>query len=339
MSTTLPRTDIPSAPLGTDVRSSPTPAVRGVRPGRVGWTGAENGTALTTTLGWFSIGLGALELTAPGVVRNLLGLEQSRTTDLVIRAMGLRELGQGLGILANPRSKEWVGLRIPGDMLDMALLAVAIARSDHRGRALATTGAATVIGVLDIVATEGLAERRKAPTPELAAEPSGYTRRSITVNRPIAEVFDFWHDVSNLPRFMAHVDTIEPLGGGRSRWTGREPGGQPREWEAEAIEVRENELIAWQSVGGAPVYESGSVRFEEAPNGRGTVVTVEVRSMPRGGSLGTALLKVARREPGQHLADDLRRMKQWIETGVITVVAHPPRSGNPVAPRSEAEER
>jgi uncharacterized membrane protein len=44
------------------------------------------------------------------------------------------------------------------------------------------------------------------------------SRAAVTVNRPVAEVFAFWHDVQNLPRFLEQLQSVRDLGGGRCRW-------------------------------------------------------------------------------------------------------------------------
>src|SRR5690554_2648514 len=95
--------------LGIDTFTSATPAVRGLQPGSVGWQGADEGQGLARFLGWLSVGLGLAEVVAPRAVARLVGLRPTRTSDVVLRLAGLREIAHGAGILRNPRPKEWVG--------------------------------------------------------------------------------------------------------------------------------------------------------------------------------------------------------------------------------------
>ena len=305
--------------LGTDAASSPTPAVRGRRVGHEGWTGSARGEGLATFLGWFSLGLGALELLAPGQVGRMIGLEPGSKGRRVIQAMGVREIGAGLGILANPRSKEWTGSRIGGDLVDLALLGAALSRAERPQRTLLAAAAVVGVAALDVIGTEELARSRKLPTAALEAENGAYLRRSVTIGRPRAEVYAFWRELTNLPRFMEHLESVEPLGEGRSRWRAHGPPGRSVEWEARTVDDVENERIAWRSEEASDLYNAGLVRFEEAPAGRGTVVTVEMWYAPPGGALATGILKLFRREPRQQIADDLRRLKQVLETGEVVL--------------------
>jgi uncharacterized membrane protein len=103
----------------------------------------------------------------------------------------------------------------------------------------------------------------------------------------------------------------------RSRWRAKAPAGTSVEWEAELIDDRPNELIAWRSLEGSTVDNSGFVRFERAPGGRGTVVHVELRYCPPAGALGAAVAKLFGEEPRQQLYDDLRAFKQVMELGEV----------------------
>ena len=77
------------------------------------------------------------------------------------------------------------------------------------------------------------------------------------------------------------------------------------------------ELIAWRSVEGSTVYHGGTVHFADAPREQGTVVTVEMSYAPPGGKIAAGLLKMFRKEPGQQIGDDLRRLKQMLELGEV----------------------
>jgi uncharacterized membrane protein len=103
----------------------------------------------------------------------------------------------------------------------------------------------------------------------------------------------------------------------RSHWKARGPAGKTVEWDAEIIDDRPNERIAWRSLEGADVENSGVVRFVKAPGGRGTEVHVEIRYSPPGGVLGAWLAKLFGEEPGQQVEDDLRALKQIMETGEV----------------------
>src|SRR4051812_35671878 len=116
---------------------------------------------------------------------------------------------------------------------------------------------------------------------------------------------------------MRYLESVRMIDGRRSHWQARGPGGKRFEWDAEIVENRPNELIAWRSLPGSEVETAGSVRFERAPGGRGTLVRVNLRYDSPLGPVGTAVATLLGREPGQEIADDLRRFKQVIETGEV----------------------
>jgi uncharacterized membrane protein len=139
------------------------------------------------------------------------------------------------------------------------------------------------------------------------------------VGRPVEEVYAYWRDFENLPRFMRHLEVVRVIDDRRSHWVARAPAGKTVEWDAEITEDRPNELIAWHSLEGADVHNGGSVRFLRAPGGRGTEVRVEIEYVPPLGKLGSKIAMLWREEPGQQVQDDLRHFKQVMETGEIVV--------------------
>ena len=151
--------------------------------------------------------------------------------------------------------------------------------------------------------------------------------KSMTINRPIGELFAFWRDLRNLPRFMSHLTSVEVLSDKRSRWKAKGPGGLPVEWEAEIVNEKVDALIAWQSCEGSSVANWGVVRFSPAPGGRGTEISVQLEYEPIGGSTGVALAKLFGEEPSQQIEEDLRRFKQIMEAGEIPTTAGQPRGG------------
>jgi uncharacterized membrane protein len=139
--------------------------------------------------------------------------------------------------------------------------------------------------------------------------------KSVTVNRAPEELYRFWRNFENLPRFMNHLESVKDMGDGRSHWVAKAPAGKTVEWDAEVYNEKENELIAWRSLEGADVDNAGSVRFEPATGGRGTIVRVTLKYDPPGGALGALVAKLFGEEPSQQIEEDLRRFKQVMEAG------------------------
>lgn len=160
-------------------------------------------------------------------------------------------------------------------------------------------------------------------------------KKAITINRSPEEIYQFWHDFRNLPRFMDHLESVQMTGEKRSHWKAKAPAGTTVEWDAETVDDQPNQRIAWRSLMGAAVDNAGSVRFVPAPGGRGTEVHVELRYDPPGGALGATVARIFGEEPGQQVSDDLRRFKQVLETGEITRSDASVRGKGPAQPPEE----
>ena len=274
------------------------------------------GEGLAKGLGWFSIGLGLAEMAAPQSVAQLVGIADGERTRAVIRGYGAREIANGLAILTQPDAK-WMWTRVAGDVVDLSSLAAALQRkSAERGRA--AFGLASVAGVMvaDIVAARQLGSDPQR-TPARSKDDTVRVSKTFTVNRAREEVYEFWTQLENLPRSMTHLESIEVLGNGRSRWTARGPAGFKLSWEAEIIEDSPNRSISWRSLPGSQIENRGTVRFDRAPGNRGTELRVLLEYAPPGGRTATMLTKLIGQAPEQVLQEDLRRLKQLLETGEI----------------------
>ncbi|HEY0404258.1 MAG TPA: SRPBCC family protein [Pyrinomonadaceae bacterium] len=158
------------------------------------------------------------------------------------------------------------------------------------------------------------AEGTQNPNVSVAAGRGIKVEKSVTVSKPPEELYRFWRNFENLPRFMDHLESVRVEGEGRSHWVAKAPAGTTVEWDAEIYNEKENELIAWRSLEGADVDNAGSVRFEAAPEG-GTIVRVSLKYDPPGGIIGSTFAKLFGEEPSQQIEEDLRRFKQVMEAG------------------------
>ncbi len=146
--------------------------------------------------------------------------------------------------------------------------------------------------------------------------------RAVTVDKPRQDVFRFWRNLANLPKFMEHLESVKVSSPNRSHWVAKAPAGRTMEWDAEIINEIENELIGWRSLPGADVDNAGSVRFADAAGGRGTEVRVSLQYNPPAGVLGAMFAKLFGEEPSQQIENDLRRFKRMLETGELPSSAH-----------------
>lgn len=143
--------------------------------------------------------------------------------------------------------------------------------------------------------------------------------RTVTINRPRGELYAFWRDLTNLPRFMENVVSIEATGPGRTHWIVKAPAGNTVEWDSVITEEQPDALLAWSSTAESSIRHSGSVQFREGHGGRGTEVTATIVYEPPAGAVGKAVAKLFGREPKVQTRRDLRRFKQLMEAGEIAV--------------------
>jgi uncharacterized membrane protein len=145
--------------------------------------------------------------------------------------------------------------------------------------------------------------------------------QSIVIDRPPEEVYRFWRNLSNLPKFMRNIESVDEMEGKRSHWKMKTAGGRTVEWNAVIHNELANELIAWRSLPGSDVDSAGSVWFKPTPNGRGTEVRIEMQFNPPGGAVGATVVSWLGADPEKQMKEDLENLKQEIESGVPAKVA------------------
>jgi uncharacterized membrane protein len=205
------------------------------------------------------------------------------------------------------------------------LMATGVGRRDRAGglqtlvggflAARGATGHCPIFHALDVTTANG------GDVASLPVRRMVHLTKSVTVNRPPEGLYAYWRRLENLPALMEHLETVTELESGRSRWVAKGPLGATFEWEAEITLEVEGECLAWRSLPGSSIANSGMVRFEMAPGGRGTEVHVSVEYAPPAGALGDTLFKLLGEAPDQQLATELRRFKQLVEAGEVATSA------------------
>jgi uncharacterized membrane protein len=159
--------------------------------------------------------------------------------------------------------------------------------------------------------------RTAAAGDDAAYESEELVGRTVTINRPRHELYAFWRDFGNLARILENIESVTELDERRSHWVVRAPAGTTVEWDSVIVEDIPDELISWQSDAGADIANSGRIDFRDAPGGRGTLVTATIAYDPPAGAVGKLVAKLFQREPRIQARRDLRRFKQFMETGEI----------------------
>jgi len=277
---------------------------------------------LVKSLGWFALGLGALELAVPRLVARLVGAKPSGRLDRAFRVLGAREAVSGLGMLGKRRLPGWAGMRVAGDAADLGLLVRSVIESRterspyrkdqarRRTRLGLALGAVAGISVLDVLGLRHVLRRRGGKG---ATGRPGLTA-STTIERSVGEVYRFLRDVKNFPRFVSFLRDVTAINEKRSYWVASFPGKREVRWEA-TLEADEPERrIAWQM--NSRLLDTLELRLEPAPGGRGTEVHVTISA--RTTRFPDAAARWLRRVPERLMMSELRRMKQVIELGEVS---------------------
>jgi uncharacterized membrane protein len=216
-----------------------------------------------------------------------------------------------------------------------ALAVYGLTRGSVGGIVMALVGGALVYrgasGHCDMYAATGIntagtesKSRSGNPVISVPASRGIKVEKSVSINKSPAELYSFWRNFENLPRFMNHLESVKSTGDNRSHWVANAPAGTTVEWDAEVYNEKENELIAWRSLEGSQVDNAGSVHFEPATGGRGTTLRVSLKYDPPGGFIGATIARLFGENPEQQIEEDLRRFKQLMETGETATIAGQP---------------
>ena len=244
------------------------------------------------------------------------------------------------------RVERWLSMVAGG-----ALAAYALKRREGPGGAAAIAGAALLYrgatGHCDVYQALGInrsdargsrgygtgviADRGSDTRAKLGGHRGIHVEESVTIDRPLSELYRFWRNFENLPTFMNHLESVAVREEGISHWVAMGPAGMRVEWDARIINEVPDKVIGWQSLEGSTISTAGSVNFDEDLHG--TRVTVHLQYNPPGGRLGAAVAKLFGEEPNQTIREDLRRFKQLMEVGEIPTTEGQP-SGRAAQARS-----
>ena len=222
-----------------------------------------------------------------------------------------------------------------GDVARLASLAAGgavalfgLTRRSATGVALAALGGGLILRGVMRSPTHGLMESGQTAPGDLATPPAPATggiavEKTVTIGRGPEDLYQYWRNFENLPRFMKHLESVQVTGDRTSHWVAKAPAGKSVEWDAEIVEDTPNEQIGWRSTGETP--RPTPARSPSAPPPATAGPKCASRSnISRPAAAGALLAKVFGEEPTQQVQDDLRRFKQIMETGeVVTTDGQP----------------
>src|SRR5918994_1996010 len=239
-------------------------------------------------------------------------LNQSSTASLDQDRRGASAVNMG-------ETERWVSLLLGG-----GLLALGLKQGIRDGLMFAVTGGALLYrgatGQCPLYKVAGIDTSTTRPRPGVSV-PHGRgvkVENTVLINKSPEELYRYWRQFENLPRFMENLISVKTEGDQRSHWVVKAIGNAEISWDAEIVNDVPNELIAWRTVENSDVDHAGSVRFEGTERGTRVKVTMEYR--PPAGKVGVGLAKLFGQEPRQMIDSDLRRFKQLMESGEVVSV-------------------
>ena len=140
---------------------------------------------------------------------------------------------------------------------------------------------------------------------------------SVEVQAPLQDVFTYWSDFENFPKFMSNIEEVRMTGQDTSHWRVKGPLGKSVEFDAKTTEMDPSRGIGWNTVDGE-VMTSGEVRFDEVSTDRTRVEVTMNYADPPGGKVGELAASVVS-NPEREMREDLENFARKIERGELNL--------------------
>ena len=136
---------------------------------------------------------------------------------------------------------------------------------------------------------------------------------STTVNKPILQVYSFWRNLENLPKFMNHLESVETLDNDTSEWTAKGPMGVGKiSWKAKVTKEEKNKFLSWKSLEGSTIENAGKVAFR--PVGQTTEIDVTILYRAPYGILGEKTAQLFNPYFKNMVKNDIENFKFYLES-------------------------
>jgi uncharacterized membrane protein len=207
--------------------------------------------------------------------------------------------------------------RILSTAAGAGLAGLALARRRWDSLLLGAIGAGLMwrgyTGRCQCYAALGINTSEHNPATAVPAQQGVKLETTIKINRPPEELYRFWRDLENLSQVMGHLKKVQPIDSQRSHWVANGPLGKEVEWDAEIINERADDVIAWRSLPGGDIDTAGSVHFNRTADG-GTELTLSMKYNPPAGKIGAQIADWFGDGLEHKLDEDLKRFKATMET-------------------------
>ncbi|MBA2692047.1 MAG: SRPBCC family protein [Rubrobacter sp.] len=136
---------------------------------------------------------------------------------------------------------------------------------------------------------------------------------SIEVQAPVAEVYRYWSNFENFPKFMQNVEEVCMTGQDTSHWKVKGPLGKSVQFDARTTEMNPERGIGWNTEDGE-VMTSGEAKFEEVAPDRTRIEVTMNYADPPGGKVGEVAANILS-NPEKNMKEDLENFARIVESG------------------------
>ena len=142
-------------------------------------------------------------------------------------------------------------------------------------------------------------------------------KTTLTIAAPIDQVFDFWARYDEtFPHCIARVKQITAMGQGRARWVLDSPGAADMIWKTVVTRFVPSKELAWETEPGSAAQHAGRVKFIDSGQGA-TTIHVQLTCNPLAAALVRGMAGSLGMDTKTLLEEDLRRIKDTIESGIL----------------------
>lgn len=136
------------------------------------------------------------------------------------------------------------------------------------------------------------------------------------INKPVNEVYDFWRNLENLPKFMTHLESVKSIDNKTSEWVAKGPSGiGSLSWKAQIIHEQREKLLSWQSMADSSIENSGRVSFKSL--GQSTEIEVTISYKAPLGTAGELAAKLLNPLFTKLVKTDVENFKSFMEVGEV----------------------
>ena len=140
-------------------------------------------------------------------------------------------------------------------------------------------------------------------------------RTTVTIDRPVSEVYSFWRKLENLPKFMKHLESVVEENAVTSEWKARGPIGIGSvSWKAQILMDEKDKMLSWQSLPGSTIDNAGKVYFKNSIN-NGTELDVTISYHAPLGKAGETAARFLNPIFEKMVVGDIESLKTYLETG------------------------